>query len=228
MLTRTTKLAHATNQLGRVCKAIFASTITVSSHGPLQLYVRSNFTFVACDLSSSQAAGEATKYIPLNNSDFDGVVGPKPCGTLGPHSAAAPPVGDPTQALLLGLVPLFTALAGQQLVSAHTAGPSVFSLDNPPHTPARVSQCSPPSSPLQPDDNELHQFLVALLAKKDIDLLACESQLAALDFTPDILPVVKVSQLKEVTGATDGKVIKMQLFAKEWTKRQEEKRRAHL
>ncbi|KAI0794060.1 hypothetical protein C8Q74DRAFT_1365587 [Fomes fomentarius] len=178
--------------------------------------------------AAAVAAGEATKYIPPNNSDFDGVVGPKPRGTLGPHSAAAPSVGDPTQALLLGLMPLFTALAGQQLVSAHTAGPSVFSLGNPPRTPAHVSQRSPLSSPLQPDDNELHQFLVALLAKKDIDLLACESQLAALDFTPDILPVVEVSQLKEVTGATDGKLIKMQLFAKEWTKRQEEKRRAHL
>lgn len=125
---------------------------------------------------------------------------------------------DPAQAMLMGLAPLLTALAGQHLLSA-SATPA-------PQTPKRSRQLSPPSSPLSPGSSELHQFLIALLTKKDVDLLDAEASLAERDYTPDILHQVDRAELKVVTGTTDGKVIKMQMFAKEWTKRHTEKLRA--
>ncbi|KAI0743072.1 hypothetical protein C8Q80DRAFT_1192458 [Daedaleopsis nitida] len=166
------------------------------------------------------AAGEATKHVPPNNGDFDLTVGPKARGVGGPHAppASPSPAMDPTQAMLMGLAPLLTALAGQHLLSSSSA-PA-------PQTPKRSRQLSPPSSPLSPGSSELHQFLIALLDKKDVDLLESEASLAAKDYTPDILHQVDRAELKAMTGATDGKVIKMQMFAKEWTKRQVGKLRA--
>ena len=122
----------------------------------------------------------------------------------------------------MGLLPVLSGLAGQQLASAHAASVSSMS------TPSRLQDDAYSSPPMSPSssDNELHQFLVALLAKKHVDLLDAEEKLAADDYTPDILHAADLARLKELTGATDGKIIKMQVFAREWSKRKEEKRRA--
>ena len=61
---------------------------------------------------------------------------------------------------------------------------------------------------------------VALLAKHNIDLLPCKAALTALDFMPDILPEVPLKCLVDVTSAVEGKVMKLQQFAKEWVSRQ--------
>ncbi|KAI0713715.1 hypothetical protein C8Q76DRAFT_796649 [Earliella scabrosa] len=132
--------------------------------------------------ASALAAGEATKLHPPNNRDFDGLLGPTPRGTSGPH--AVPPATttgtDLTQAILIGLLPVLSGLAGQQLASAHAANVSSMS------TSSRLQDdvySSPPMS-LSSSDDELHQFLVALLAKKHVDLLDSEEKLAADDYTP--------------------------------------------
>ncbi|RDX56589.1 hypothetical protein K466DRAFT_606734 [Polyporus arcularius HHB13444] len=176
------------------------------------------------------ASGDASKWQPPNHASFDAVRS-RPRGQAGPHApaAAAQPQApaDALQAMLLGLLPLLGMFAGQQFAALTPASaPLPYSLGNPPRTPASVARMTPPTSPLPPPADELHQFLIALSIKKDVDMLDCEAELAAREFTPDILPSVAFAQLKEATGVADGKIVKMQVFAKEWVARQQEKRKA--
>lgn len=122
----------------------------------------------------------------------------------------------------MAFIPILSTLAGQQLASV--GAPLGYSTQHLPKTPTRSHARSVPCSPLPPHDDELHQFLVALLAKKGVDLLSCETELIALDLTPDILPNVPLARLIEITGAVEGKLLKLQVFAKEWFLRQEAKR----
>lgn len=86
-----------------------------------------------------------------------------------------------------------------------------------PHTPRRSyhsrspvrrrrRSASPRSSPVSQSpipakSNELHACLVALRAEEDIDMLCHEDALAAEDFTPDVLSMVSVKDLCDLTGA---------------------------
>lgn len=177
-----------------------------------------------------QAAGDATKRVPPNSDEFDGTRGSEHIAVMGGsrargrHGPSSP--FDPSM-MMLGYFPWMAALAANQQMAA-TAGmaPIAHSATHPPQTPRHSHHQSPPSSPMPPRGSELHHFLVALDTKKNVNMLAYEEQLMALDFTPDILPEVPVSRLKEITGAVDGTVMKMQLFAKEWVARQVEKRMA--
>ena len=128
---------------------------------------------------------------------------------------------------MMGLLPLLSAaLVGQQL-AAPSSQAAAYALSRPPSTPSRhVRTPPPPSSPMPPHAEELRHFLEALRIKKGIDLRESEHQLALLEYTPDILPDVPLDRLKEVTGAVDGRVLKLQAFAREWNERQAQKRRA--
>ncbi|RDX47813.1 hypothetical protein OH76DRAFT_1419438 [Lentinus brumalis] len=154
--------------------------------------------------AAAVAAGEATKFVPPNTTDFEG----------GQVYYASPPYNP------------WVAYPGHQY--APMAPPLAYSSGYMPRTPSRQRPRTPPSSPLPARDQEIHQFLVALLAKRDVDLLSCEAALTAQDFTPDILPDVALARLVEVTGAVEGRLMKMQQFAKDWVARQQEKCKASL
>ena len=119
-------------------------------------------------------------------------------GQAGLHAAVQLPAPtDPGQAVMLGLLPWLSIMAGQQYAALATAGGSLpFSLGNPPQTLSCPTHCTPPTSPLPAQADELHQFLVALSVKKNVDLLHCEKELVEQEFTPDILPDVAFCQLK--------------------------------
>lgn len=74
----------------------------------------------------------------------------------------------------------------------------------------------PPPSPIPAKANELHECLVALRNQEDIDLLQHEEALAAEDYTPDVLSLVSVNDLCDLTGAVKGRVLKLQRFAAKW------------
>ncbi|KAI8968142.1 hypothetical protein BD414DRAFT_429460, partial [Trametes punicea] len=178
------------------------------------------------------AAVEATKWIPPDSDDFNAVhngqlSGSKARGRSGPHqplslqpSASVLPTSNTTQVLFMGLISLFNCSCWP------AASPVAYSAMNLPLTPHHVMLALIPSSPIPPPAKELHQFLITFCAKKDIDLLTYEGALCALDHTPDIISRVSLSRLQEVMGAVEGRLIKLQIFAIEWTERLDEKRRA--
>lgn len=57
-------------------------------------------------------------------------------------------------------------------------------------------------------------------------MLHVEDALAAEDFTPDVLSMVSVQDLCDMTGAVKGRVLKLQRFAEKWCAGLEKKRRA--
>lgn len=78
---------------------------------------------------------------------------------------------------------------------------------------------SSPSSlfPIPAKNEELHACLVDMHRQEDIDLLEYEDALVAEDFTPDILSMVAIKDLCEVTGAVKGRMLKLQRFAEKWS-----------
>ncbi|KAI0757493.1 hypothetical protein C8Q80DRAFT_1116617 [Daedaleopsis nitida] len=183
--------------------------------------------------AAAVASGDASKWHPPNTEDFgQSDNGNKPRGRSGPHpvhpSPVLPPPADATS-LMMSMAPLIAMMtAGHHFAStmAGHSSPVAYSASHAPCTPTHT-RTFPPTlmSPLPARGEELHQFLLALHAQKDIDLLACETSLAQQDFTPDIMPSLTLLQLKAVTGAVDGTLVKMQIFAGNWNKRQEEKRK---
>lgn len=164
--------------------------------------------------------------MPPNSDDFD-ADRIKARGRAGPHTAPhmfMPPApsmpGDPHS--MYYMPPPYNPWL------AYAPPPLAYSSGYMPQTPSRRQYRTPPTSPLPPRAEEIHQFLVALLAKRDVDLLSCEAALTAQDFTPDILPDVTLARLIEVTGAVEGRVMKMRQFAKEWVARQQEKRKVSM
>jgi hypothetical protein len=92
-----------------------------------------------------------------------------------------------------------------------------------PTTPTRHPK--PPLSPIPSPTSRLHACLTDFAHVKGIDLLSSESALAKLDLTPDIVPIVPVTRLCEVTSAVEGQIWKLQAFCREWSDRLEEKKR---
>lgn len=72
--------------------------------------------------------------------------------------------------------------------------------------------------------SELQACLSDFAEARGIDLTGCEDALSVLEFTPDVIPQVSVTRLCEVTGAAEGRVVKLQAFCKTWFARLEEKR----
>ncbi|KAG6370347.1 hypothetical protein JVT61DRAFT_12155 [Boletus reticuloceps] len=163
--------------------------------------------------AASIAAGDATKHEPPHTIDFDGLrdgrLDVKSCGRTGPcSSAAATP--DATTMLLTAV----TSLMANQLVSKT---PAVDFLTTPKRHRAR--EVSLPCSPVPITGTELHSCLNDFFDQKGIDLRATEDLLTQLEFTPDIISDVLISRLCEVLMVVEGRGLKLQAFAREWSER---------
>ena len=73
--------------------------------------------------------------------------------------------------------------------------------------------------------SELHACLADFARVKGINLLTSENALAELDLTPDIIPLVPVAHLHEVTSAIEGQIWKLQGF---WSDHLKEKKQRML
>jgi len=175
-----------------------------------------------------QAAGDATKHEPPNVNSFDGardgrLCGPKACGRTGPHSvqvASASGANDTNNAmatLFTALLPLFGNLSRKR-TREHSSSPE--------STPKRARKTVIPTpSPLPELGLELHACLQKFAELEGgIDLTAFETQLRKEDYTPDIIPFVDDGELRKITGATAGAIIRLKKFCKEWYSRYEAKR----
>lgn len=155
-----------------------------------------------------QAAGDATKHEPPNIPEFDGardgrISNVKARGRSGPYSSQAlASSGDANSLLMAALLPLLGGLSRKR-----SRSPS----------PKRATpQASPPASPMPASGAELRSCLSDFAATKGVDMTASEDALMALDLTPDIIPSVPVDRLTKVTGAVEGRVLKLQAFCTEW------------
>ncbi|KAG1842365.1 hypothetical protein DFJ58DRAFT_732046 [Suillus subalutaceus] len=152
---------------------------------------------------AQNAAGDATKHEPPNTADFDGardgqLTDVKPCGCTGPRSSSSS-TSDHTALLMAVMLPLLT----KHLTSPNHDAPSTSSLVPTPATPSHVKNVPSPM--------------------KGINLLASKTVLMDLELTPDIIPEVPVAHLCEVLSAVEGRIIKFQVFCKEWNARLEGK-----
>lgn len=58
---------------------------------------------------------------------------------------------------------------------------------------------------------------------RGIDMTDSEDVLKTLEFDPDVIPRIAVERLCEITGATEGRIHKLQAFCEEWTERLSER-----
>ncbi|KAJ7831897.1 hypothetical protein B0H13DRAFT_2240520 [Mycena leptocephala] len=166
--------------------------------------------------SAAWAAGDATKHEPPNIPEFDGardgrISNVKARGRSGPYSSQAlSSSGDANSLLMAALLPLLGGLSRKR-----SRSPS------PKHA---TPQASPPASPMPASGAELRSCLSDFAATKGVDMTASEDALMALDLTPDIIPSIPVDRLTKVTGAVEGRVLKLQAFCTEWQARLEAKK----
>ncbi|KAL6303693.1 hypothetical protein BKA93DRAFT_817976 [Sparassis latifolia] len=185
--------------------------------------------------ASAIAAVDATKHMPPHTIDFDGAHNGRNSvassrGRTGPHSGVMQPSSasfiqpssssftDPTALLIAAMLPLIVELSRK-----HGRSPSPMHAP-PPCTPTRSRVMPPVFSPMPGRGAELRSCLSAFAEAKGIDLTACENDLLVLEFTPDVISEVSCARLCEVTGAVEGKVVKLQTFCKGWSARLEKKR----
>ncbi|KAG6836198.1 hypothetical protein H0H93_010421 [Arthromyces matolae] len=179
--------------------------------------------------ADAMAAGEATKNEPPNVPLFDGprdglLSMGRPRGRKGNvNDAIAPNSGD-QNALLMAV--LISSLKGKRSRSrsrsrSHSPSPK----KRQPLSPVTNQQVTSatPLSPMPEPGSELHACLKDFAVTKGIDLMACEEALAVRDLTPDIIPKVPVARLCDVTEVSEGRIIKLQLYCKEWQDRLETK-----
>jgi hypothetical protein len=82
-----------------------------------------------------------------------------------------------------------------------------------------------PLSPLPAKGSELKTFLADLHETVGVDLTTYEGQLAALDFTPNVIPSVLDARLAEVVPIlAEGTIIKLKDYAQMWSARLNDKR----
>ncbi|KAI9059855.1 hypothetical protein FKP32DRAFT_1578952 [Trametes sanguinea] len=174
--------------------------------------------------ASAIHAHEATKHTPPNSVEFDGardgrLLTAKPRGRTGPASLTPTSSLDPTALLMAAVLPLITSLADRQ----PTTAPAPTSSPAAPSIGPQAGQ-KRPLSPAPDPNHELADCLQAFKVTKGIDFTAHEATLLSLDFTPDILADVPAARLREITGAAEGRVLKFQVFCRQWNARLEEKR----
>ncbi|THU80350.1 hypothetical protein K435DRAFT_580173, partial [Dendrothele bispora CBS 962.96] len=181
--------------------------------------------------AAAMAAGECTKRHPPNSIEFDGLwdgrlTSVKPRGRNGPHTGTSGPSEPPSDIHSLLMAATLNVL--QNSVSGNQVTPPQHSNQVPePKTPSR-NRTGIPSSPVSPiptSSGELHNFLRDLHNTKGIDFTSFESLFEANEYTPDILHLVPVSTLRELTHAPEGRVLKMVDFAKVWNGRLERKKK---
>ena len=141
----------------------------------------------------------------------------KPRGHVGPgiwtsHSPSG--LTDVTAMLMAAMIPLLSHLTPQ---------PSVTNAPVTPTCPPQIT--APPSLPIPSITSELHTCLADFARVKGINLLTSENVLAELDLTPNIIPLVPVAHLHEVTSAIEGQIWKLQGF---WSDRLKEKKQRML
>ncbi|KJA18856.1 hypothetical protein HYPSUDRAFT_144459 [Hypholoma sublateritium FD-334 SS-4] len=171
--------------------------------------------------AAALAAGDATKHEPPNSSVFDGardgrIMGPKARGRAGPHASASN--ADAMTMFMTALLPILSRKRGRN----HSNSPDV----TPKRPKANSTSLSATFSPLPECGLELRTCLRHFAEREGIDLTAYEAPLCAEDYSPDIIPYVEDSELRKITGATAGGVIKLKKFCKEWYDRYEAKCRA--
>ncbi|KAG1732927.1 uncharacterized protein EDB91DRAFT_1057805 [Suillus paluster] len=155
------------------------------------------------------AAADATKHKPPNTVDFNGLCdgridAMKSCGHNGPRlSSSSSP--DPTTALLAAVTSLITS----QLASKATLEPST-----PTHHCPRAQT---PFSPIPATGTEIHLCLSAFLQSYDVDLMGSEDVLSSLELTPDIIGDMPVTCLCNLPCVVEGRAMKFQGFAREWS-----------
>ena len=78
-------------------------------------------------------------------------------------------------------------------------------------------------SPLPSKDGKLHTLLIAFHNAKSIDLLSYKEAMIVEDFIPDIIPIVDIKDLCQVTESVKGCMYKLCEFAHKWLTLLEEK-----
>ncbi|KAG2131759.1 hypothetical protein DEU56DRAFT_914323 [Suillus clintonianus] len=171
------------------------------------------------------AAADATKHEPPNTVDFDvlrdgRLDAVKPRGCTGPRSSLSSTGSqDATTMLLAAMIPLITERLAPPRV------PEAVPLNLPvPSTPVRPCDASP-FSPTPAAGTEIQTCLGDFLKAKGINILDSGSILFDLDLTPDIVGEVPVAHLSDVMDVVEGRVLKFQMFAREWNDRLQVKRR---
>jgi hypothetical protein len=157
--------------------------------------------------------------LPPNTVEFDELCDgrltePKTRGRTGPRAPSfAEGTGmSPTSELL------FAAVTG--LIASQTNQSCAI-----PCTPTKPLHIQLPPSPMPSKRSEIRASLSDFASAKGVDFTGFENELKDLDFTPDVVPAVAVARLQEVFNATEGQVIKYQMFCREWNTRLEEKRK---
>lgn len=171
----------------------------------------------------TQVAGDCTVHAPPNSVEFDGLrdgrlTTVKPRGRT--HIAAAETaLTENLQSLLMAA----TVSVLQNSLSGNQVTPPQRNQVPVPETPARPrTRTNIPSSPISPipsSSGELHTFLADLKQSRGLDFTSVESLFKQREFTPDIIPSVHMTTLCELTGAPEGRVLKMIEFAKCWNAR---------
>lgn len=155
------------------------------------------------------------------------MVGPRPRGRTGPHAEArAPPApaSGETTALAMLMTALLPVISG---FSNHNSRKRAYSGSSPPSTPKRIRIAVPSTdSPLPEPELELRACLRDFAELEGIDWTPFEMELRMEDYTPDVIPFVSDIELRRVTGASNGAVLKAKRFCKEWYNRLEKRRRS--
>ncbi|KAG6848074.1 hypothetical protein H0H93_003638 [Arthromyces matolae] len=168
-----------------------------------------------------QAAGDATKSMPPNIPEFDGVRDgsnstPRPRGRNGPAIATGSTGIDSNLLITAILASLKRGRSRSRSCSPPHAGPSTPKRSR--HKVADALLSSPPEPGM-----ELDACLRDFAKAKNIDMTAAAPALQELDLTPDIIPKVPISRLCEVTEAREGRVMKFQQYCETWQTRFEAK-----
>jgi hypothetical protein len=177
-----------------------------------------------------QAAGKTTPREPppdlFLNDDTRHTVQTKLRGRIGNSCS-----NDDSAQLLMAFLPLVTALTQRQGDAHPPTTPTRKRTRNESLTPSghasRRSYAAPPSSPAPAVEDELQLCLDAFGNTKSVstDLIdAAFDGLSLKGYTPDVLEVISIDHLAELTGFSEGRAAALMKFAREWSSKIDQKR----
>jgi hypothetical protein len=178
-----------------------------------------------------QAAGKTTPREPPSNlflgEDARRTVQTKSRGRIG-NSRSNDANNDTAQLLMAALVTALTQRQGDNHppVTPTRKRTRDESLTPSNHTSSR-SHVAPPSSPAPAVEDELRLCLDAFGSAKSVstDLVdAAFDGLNSKGYTPDVLEVISVNHLAELTGFSEGRAAALMKFAREWSSKMDQKR----
>ncbi|KAK7445994.1 hypothetical protein VKT23_014617 [Stygiomarasmius scandens] len=171
-------------------------------------------------------AGNTTTKEPPNTEEFDIVRNGRPLararGRTGPYAAQTqPPTTDITAAALL-------VLTVKSLGDRFEDSSSRRRRRRSPSPPSSA----PPSSPPKVDSVTDIESIIRTCPDKfflehHCDLRGSLDELKKLEFTPDVIPDVTVTQLVQVTQASEGAVIKFQRFCRDTMEKKKRRRTSY-